>query len=154
VARGPVAAGWLRSLHVGDHVGVRVALASNSRNAMSIGYGVGTHLVAGGVAATGSRCNRKEHLPARTAIGWTADRRHMLLVAVENNPRKKIHGLEPDQLGRLMRNLGAVEAYMFDGGGSTEMVVRPRPGARLSIRNHLSDGTERHIPLGFGIFRR
>src|SRR5438270_3231807 len=107
VARGPIAAGWLRSLQVGDHVGVRVAMTSTSRSSMSLGYGVGSHIVSGGVAGTGSRCNRKEHLPARTAIGWTADRRHLILVAVDNNPRAKVHGLEPDQLGRLMRNLGA-----------------------------------------------
>jgi len=50
--------------------------------------------------------------------------------------------------------LGAAEAYMFDGGGSSEMVVRPHPGARLSIRNHPSDGRERRIPVGFGIYRR
>jgi hypothetical protein len=154
VARGAVAAGWLRSLQVGDHVRVRVAMTSTSRSSLSLGYGVGTHLVSAGVAATGSRCNSKERLPARTAIGWTADRRHLILAAVENNRRARIHGLEPDQLGRLMRNLGAAEAYMFDGGGSTEMVVRPHPGARLSIRNHPSDGTERRIPLGFGVFRR
>ena len=53
-----------------------------------------------------------------------------------------------------MDDLGAVDAYMFDGGGSTEMVVRPHAGARLSVRNHPSDGVERKIPLGFGIFRR
>ena len=154
VARGPVAAGWLRSLQVGDHVAVRVALTSASRSSMSLGYGVGTHIVAGHVAAKGSSCNRKEHLPARTAIGWTGDRRHLIVLAVDNKRRLGLHGLEPDQLGRVMRDLGAAEAYMFDGGGSTEMVVRPHPGARLSIRNHPSDGTERGIPLGFGIFRR
>ena len=121
---------------------------------MTLGYAVGNHIVSGGVPGRGFSCNRKEHLPARTAIGWTADRRHLILLAVENNPRAKIHGLEPDQLGRVMRQLGAAEAYMFDGGGSTEMVVRPRPGARLSVRNHPSDGTERGLPLGFGVFRR
>ena len=154
VARGPVAAGWLRSLQSATTSAVRIALTSTSRSSMSLGYGVGTHIVAGGVAATGSSCNRKEHLPARTAIGWTGDRRHLILLAVDNKRRRKLHGLEPDQLGRVMRDLGAAEAYMFDGGGSTEMIVRPHPGARLSIRNHPSDGVERKIPLGFGIFRR
>jgi exopolysaccharide biosynthesis protein len=81
----------------------------------------------------------------------------MLLVAIDNHRRSKaqLHGVEPDQLARIMHDLGAAEAYMFDGGGSTEMIVRPRAGARLSIRNYPSDGgIERAIPLGFGIFRR
>ena len=154
VARGRVAAGWLRSLAVGDHVAVRVALTSTSRKSLSLAYAVGTHIVSKGVAGTGLRCKRTERLPARTAIGWSRDRRQLILLAVDNNRRAKLHGLEPAQLARVMRDLGAAEAYMFDGGGSTEMVVRPRPGARLSIRNHPTDGHERKIPLGFGIFRR
>jgi exopolysaccharide biosynthesis protein len=135
-------------------VGVHVSLTSSSRTPLTLGYGVGTHIVSNGVAGTGLRCKRTERLPARTAIGWTADRRQLLLVAVDNHRSAKLHGLEPDQLARVMRDLGAAEAYMFDGGGSTEMIVRPRPGARLSIRNYPSDGRERLIPLGFGIFRR
>jgi len=156
VARGAVAGGWLRSLHVGDHVRVRATLTSSSRTPYSLAYAVGTHLVTGGVAGSGLSCKRTEKLPARTAIGWTADRRELVLLAVDNVPKSKakLHGVEPDQLARIMRDLGAAEAYMFDGGGSTEMVVRPRVGARLSIRNHPSDGVERKIPLGFGIFRR
>jgi len=154
VARGPVAAGWLRSLALGDHVAVRVALTSTSRKSMTLAYAVGTHIVSKGVAGTGLRCKRTEKLPARTAIGWSRDRRQLILLAVDNNRRAKLHGLEPAQLARVMRDLGAAEAYMFDGGGSTEMIVRPRPGARLSIRNHQTDGHERKIPLGFGIFRR
>jgi GH25 family lysozyme M1 (1,4-beta-N-acetylmuramidase) len=154
VARGAVAAGWLRSLALGDRVSVRVTLTSSSRTPLSLAYSVGTHLVIKGVAQTGSRCKRTEHLPARTAIGWTADRRHLVLVAIDNVPHTKFHGVEPDQLARIMHDLGAVEAFMFDGGGSTEMVVRPRAGARLTIRNHPTGNTERKIPVGFGIFRR
>lgn len=154
VARGPVAVGWLRSLATGDKVSVRVTLTSSNRVPLSLAYAVGTHLVAGGVAGTGFSCKRTEHHPARTAIGWTSDRRHLILVVVDNVLHSKFHGLEPDQMARLMHDLGAAEAFMFDGGGSTEMVVRPRPGWRLSVRNHPSDNRERKIPVGFGIFRR
>jgi hypothetical protein len=154
VARGPVAAGWLRSLVKGDRVSVRVTLTSSSRTPLSLAYSVGTHLVIKGVAQTGSACKRTEHLPARTAIGWTADRRHLVLLAIDNVPHTKYHGVEPDQLARIMHDLGAAEAFMFDGGGSTEMVVRPRPGARLTIRNHPTANVERRIPVAFGVFRR
>jgi hypothetical protein len=157
VARGRVAAGWLRALNIGDRVSVRVSLTSSSRTPFSLAYSVGLHLVSNGVAGTGFSCKRAERLPARTAIGWTAGRRQLLLVTIDNHPTAKarLHGVEPDQMARIMRDLGAVEAYMFDGGGSAEMIVRPHPGWRLSIRNYPSDGgIERKIPLGFGIFRR
>lgn len=154
VARGAVAAGWLKSLRLGDPVSVRVSLRSSKRTPFTLAYAVGTHLVRDGVATTGSSCKRTERLPARTAIGWAADRRHVMLVSVDRKPHSRFHGLEPDQMARLMHDLGANEAYLFDGGGSTEMVVRPRPGSRLSIRNYPSDGRERRIPLAFGVFRR
>ena len=154
VASGSVAVGWLKSLHRGDSVAVRVGLTSSKRTPFTLAYAVGSRLVRNGEAVTGMSCKRTERLPARTAIGWAADRRHLILVAIDRKPRTRLHGVEPDQMARIMRDLGADEAYLFDGGGSTEMVVRPRPGARLSIRNYPSDGRERRIPLGFGIFRR
>ena len=154
VARGAVAAGWLRSLHYGDPVSVQVTLTSSSRTPLSLAYSVGTHLVVNGVAQPKLSCKRTERLPARTAIGWTADGRHAVLLVVDNIHGTRVHGVEPSQLARMMRQLGATEAFMFDGGGSSEMVIRPKPGARLSVRNHPTDGRERSIPLGFGVFRR
>ena len=154
VARGSVAAGWLRSLHYGDPVSVRVTLTSSSRTPLSLAYAVGTHLVVNGVAEPQLTCKRTERLPARTAIGWTADGKHVVLLVVDNIHRTRVHGVEPSQLARMMRQLGATEAFMFDGGGSSEMLIRPKPGARLSVRNHPTDGRERRIPVGFGVFRR
>ena len=154
VARGAVAAGWLRSLHYGDPVSVRVTLTSSSRTPLSLAYAVGTHLVVNGVALPQLSCKRTERLPARTAIGWTADGKHVVLLVVDNIHGTRVHGVEPSQLARMMRQLGATEAFMFDGGGSSEMLIRPKPGARLSVRNHPTDGRERSIPVGFGVFRR
>ena len=154
VARGAVAAGWLRSLHYGDPVSVRVTLTSSSRTPLSLAYAVGTHLVVNGVALPKLSCKRTERLPARTAIGWTSDGKHVVLLVVDNIHGTRVHGVEPSQLARMMRQIGATEAFMFDGGGSSEMLIRPKPGARLSVRNHPTDGRERRIPVGFGIFRR
>ncbi|MGB3541313.1 phosphodiester glycosidase family protein [Rubrivirga sp.] len=60
-----------------------------------------------GVDTTSSR--------ARTAVGYTSDRR-MLLVAVSEQ-----NGLTLPELAQLMVDLGAVEALNLDGGGSTAM---------------------------------
>jgi exopolysaccharide biosynthesis protein len=133
---------------------VQVSLASSKRQPFRLAYAVGRHLVSAGVAGTQMSCKRTERLPARTAIGWSQDRKQLILVVIDHWSKLHLHGVEPDQMAQIMRDLGAYEAYMFDGGGSTEMVVRPKPGAKVSIRNHPSDGRERRIPIGFGIYRR
>jgi exopolysaccharide biosynthesis protein len=64
-----------------------------------------------------------------------------------------MHGLDSIQLGRVMSDLGADQAFLLDGGGSTEMLARMSRGHRLTLRNHPTDGAERPLPLGFGIYR-
>jgi hypothetical protein len=55
----------------------------------------------------------------------------------------------------LMKDLGAGEAYLFDGSGSTELLARmPSNPSALSLRNYPADGAERAMPVGFGIFSR
>jgi len=156
VATGTVATGWLRALAIGDHVTVTRSTTSTTRTPLTLGYAVGGHLVNAGAAIPGLTCKISERRPARTAIGWTKDRRHLILVAIDNKPHSKnrVHGVEPEQLAWIMHDLGSDQAYMFDGGGSTEMVAHVGPRAKLTIRNYPSDGTQRHFPVGFGIFRR
>jgi hypothetical protein len=66
-----------------------------------------------------------------------------------------MHGLDAAQMARLMKDLGAGEAYLFDGSGSTELLARmPSNPSALSLRNYPADGAERAMPVGFGIFSR
>jgi exopolysaccharide biosynthesis protein len=58
----------------------------------------------------------------RTAVGFTANN-HLLMVTVDGR-QKGSTGVSLFEMARLMRNLGAVEAMNFDGGSSTQMVVR------------------------------
>ena len=78
----------------------------------------------------------------------------MLLVVVDDKKGSPLHGLDSIQLARVMADLGADQAYLLDGGGSTEMLAKIRGHRGLSLRNHLSDLDERAIPVGFGIVRR
>jgi exopolysaccharide biosynthesis protein len=56
-------------------------------------------------------------------------------------------GMTTDQLARLMRRLGAVEAINLDGGASSQLIVdgrtvnRVAPGARRAVVSALSIGS-------------
>lgn len=155
VAKGWVAKRWLRSLHRGDPVSVKPSVVTDAPAPFTLGYAAGTQMVEpGGNAKLGLSCRRSYKQPARTGIGWTADGRTMLLVVVDDKKGSPLHGLDSIQLARVMADLGADQAYLLDGGGSTEMLAKIRGHRGLSLRNHLSDLDERAIPVGFGIVRR
>lgn len=82
----------------------------------------------------------------RTAIGIKKDGT-ILLVAVEGRSANSA-GLTLEELAAYLVKLGAKDAMNFDGGGSTEMVINNE------IMNDPSDGNERPIRVGLGIFRR
>jgi exopolysaccharide biosynthesis protein len=83
----------------------------------------------------------------RTAIGYTASG-DTLMVTVDG--RKKDHsvGCTLTELGRIMVELGAVEAINLDGGGSSTMVVNGK------AVNQVSSGSERFVSNAIGIFAR
>lgn len=58
----------------------------------------------------------------RTAIGWTPDRR-LLLVVVDGRQPEWSAGMSLEELTWLLQRLGASHALNLDGGGSTAMVV-------------------------------
>lgn len=84
----------------------------------------------------------------RTVIGFTADR-EVLLVTIDGRRSASV-GLTSDETATMMLELGAVDAVMLDGGGSTTMAVDGRivnrpccdsPGFRwvsnsLVVRSH------------------
>jgi hypothetical protein len=75
---------------------------------------------------------------ARSAIGYTADNK-IVLLAVEGNNSKGGVGLNLAELAQLMKEMGCVGAINLDGGGSTSMVVR----AKQTVVP--SDGAERPV---------
>lgn len=82
----------------------------------------------------------------RTAIGITADG-SVLLVVVDGRSFSSC-GMTLNELASFLSNLGAVEALNFDGGGSSEMVIKGK------IVNKPSDGKERLISMGLGLFSK
>jgi hypothetical protein len=155
VARGTTASDWLSSLSRGASVRLQKRVMTDAKRPFRLAYGVGAQIVQpGGVARTDLTCRKRYPQPARTVVGWADHGKRLLLLVVEDKPGTDTHGLDSNQAARLMADLGANQAYLFDGSGSSEMLARLRSSPdRMSLRTFPADGVERTMPLGFGIFR-
>ncbi|MEV0407113.1 phosphodiester glycosidase family protein [Actinoallomurus sp. NPDC050550] len=143
------AAAQLATAKPGD--AAAISFAPNTKLKMALGSGA--VLVRDGKAIDFPPSTGNDALKPRTAIGWSDGGRRLLLVAVDGSSSFST-GLSFDDTARLMARLGAGDAYMLDGGGSTEAVAR-RPGdAGVSVVNTPSDGSERPVPNGVGLFSR
>lgn len=87
----------------------------------------------------------------RTAVGFTADKKAMIMVVVDGRQAQS-RGMSQQEMAQLMLSLGAHNALNLDGGGSSTMVVRPFGYAQTKVINSVSEGTQRLIPNGIGIF--
>ncbi|MFI9201435.1 phosphodiester glycosidase family protein [Streptomyces sp. NPDC053048] len=138
----------LRKLSVGDQVTVEQRLRARRKGAFVFAVG-GFPVLRGGQPLPGL----DPLTPAvRSAAGLAARGRRLYLLALDGRAAYR-SGLTVAELARLMRRLGAVDAFNLDGGGSSTLVTRA-PGARPVVRNHPSGGTERPVANGIGVFIR
>ncbi|WP_405100162.1 phosphodiester glycosidase family protein [Micromonospora sp. NBC_01412] len=90
-------------------------------------------------------------LAPRTAVGFTADGKRMIMLTVDGR-QVDSRGVSQTEMGRMMAELGAWTALNLDGGGSSTLLAR-RPGeATVEVANSPSDGSERAVPNGLAIF--
>ena len=87
----------------------------------------------------------------RTAVGNADGGRPVVLLALDGAPRYRT-GLTIAEVAGIMRTLGATAAFSLDGGGSSTLVAREPGAPAVSVRNHPSDGTERPVANGIGVF--
>ncbi|MGK5631860.1 phosphodiester glycosidase family protein [Streptomyces sp. URMC 123] len=111
--------------------------------AFALGHG-GTLLTGGTVPTFPDRSHYQSRHP-RTAIGHGADARRIILLVVDGRQAHSA-GLSYADTARLIARLGATDAVMLDGGGSSELVAARSATARPSVISHPSDGTERAVP--------
>lgn len=84
----------------------------------------------------------------RTALGWRADGRFVLVTVDGRQPRKSV-GMTIPELAALLRELGCIEAINLDGGGSTTLVIQNK------VVNSPSDATgERAVSDALLLFPR
>ena len=82
----------------------------------------------------------------RTAVGVKRDGTILLLVVDGRSFASS--GMTLNELAQYFLRLGAINAVNFDGGGSSAMVVDGR------LVNKPSDGKERRVSMGLGVFRK
>lgn len=75
----------------------------------------------------------------RTAVGMI-EPNHFIFVVVDGRKENYSKGMTLSELAKTMENLGCVEAYNLDGGGSSTMYFMGRV-----VNNPLGKGTERKI---------
>ncbi|MFD7711415.1 phosphodiester glycosidase family protein [Streptomyces sp. NPDC059786] len=150
VGRG-AAASRLAAARPGDAVTVGFAPRSDSPAAIRMALGSNAVLVRDGEAVDFPPDEGHDAAKPRTAIGWLDGGHRLLLVAIDGSANFSA-GLGYDATAELLVRLGATEAFMLDGGGSTGMVAR-RPGdSAVSVVNTPSDGGERPVPDAVGLF--
>ncbi|MFG2574155.1 phosphodiester glycosidase family protein [Streptomyces sp. NPDC048481] len=139
----------LKRLAPGQRVTVRYGLRSASRSSYAFAVG-GYPLLSGGRPLPGLDTSASA---VRTAVGIAAGGRRVFLLALDGSAAYR-RGLTVAEVAAALRDLGAGEGFSLDGGGSSTLVAR-RPGAaRVTVRNHPSDGSERPVPNGIGVFVR
>lgn len=145
------AAAQLAAARIGDAVTVTYKPLTDAGSPLTMALGSGAVLVRAGKPIDFPPSTGNDALKPRTAIGLLDGGRRLLLVAVDGGANFSA-GLGFDDMAALLVRLGATDAFMLDGGGSTEIVAR-RPGdAAVTVVNTPSDGSERPIPNGVGLF--
>lgn len=134
----------LSTLKVGD----KVTLSYGPKPDLQWAVGGKNHLVKKG--EIDPKLDDKAYGP-RSAVGFSPDGRKMYLLAVDGRSGVS-SGLTLRELAEMMQGFGATEVLELDGGGSTTMVARLPGKLGLSLVNRPSDGRERSIPNGVGIF--
>ncbi|CCK31770.1 secreted protein [Streptomyces davaonensis JCM 4913] len=137
----------LRKLATGQPVKVRHRLvAADSKIPYRFALG-GYPVLAGGQPLAGLD---DRTAAVRSAVGIGDGGRQVLLFSLDGGAAYK--GLTIAEIADTMRELGSVDAFSLDGGGSSTLVARAPGAAGVTVRNHPSGGAERAVPNGIGVF--
>ena len=141
----------LAHIRRGDRVAIAQTLGSRLADEARLVVGGGPLLVEKGVVNVRSR---EESMASdiaygrapRTGVGVKADGTVLLMVA--DGRSQYSAGMSLKEFATYLKRFGAVSAVNLDGGGSSEMVLDGK------IMNRPSDGSERPVSIGLGIFRK
>lgn len=145
------AAARLRALAPGDTVSIDYQARTADDQKIHAAINGRQLLVVDGVAQKASQGNNVPAAP-RTALGFSQDGRRMFLLSADGRQAAFAEGLGLDELATMMVELGAYSAVNLDGGGSTTILAREPGGSTAQLENRPSDGAERSVPNGLGLF--
>ncbi|MEV8377272.1 phosphodiester glycosidase family protein [Kribbella sp. NPDC056861] len=145
---------------IGRDTGATALAAFETGDKVEVQYGPRADAVDAAVAISGNvQLARDGKVPddvpdadlaPRTAVGFTANGRRMVLLTVDGRATGS-RGLSLKEMGQLMIGLGADDVLNLDGGGSSTMLARSPGEAAPGIVNDPSDGGERLVPNGLGL---
>jgi len=138
----------LRTLRPGDHVKIHYRLSPDVRTPFRFAVG-GFPLLRDGLLAAPLDAT----LAPRTAAGIN-DHGHRLLLVIVDGRSAASTGMGLPDFAALLRALGVDDAVNLDGGGSSTLVARDPGQQAPTVRNVPSDGTERPVSNGIGVFAR
>ncbi|MBR8741210.1 phosphodiester glycosidase family protein [Nocardiopsis sp. MG754419] len=144
-------AATLSELAVGDAVGIEYDARAAEDQEIHAALNGRQLLVVDGEVRRAAESHNTPGAP-RTAIGFSADGARMYLLSVDGRQPSFAEGVGLDELGAMMVEAGAHTALNLDGGGSTTMVARTPGADRVRVENRPSDGEERTVPNGLGLF--
>ncbi len=91
------------------------------------------------------------HTHPRTAVGFDRTGTKMYILVVDGRQQRS-RGMTYDELGIFMTSLGAWDAINLDSGGSTTLVRRPLGQGQVVVANNPSEGSQRAVPNGIGLW--
>jgi Phosphodiester glycosidase len=137
----------LAALHIGDPVSVTYAPRTEPANTFRTLMGVRDVAIRDGQVQTLDNTA----INPETAIGFSQDGKKMQLVVIDGRTPAS-RGVTEQQMADIMRQRGAYNAVIIDGGGSSTLVSRDAGTPDVWQRNVPSDGVEREVGNGIGLF--
>lgn len=162
VGQGPIAEGTfllvgrdngasiLSALSIGDEVSVHYGPKVDGDSLTKFAIGGNIKLVENGEVP--ANLNDSTTAP-RTAVGFSEDGKTMILALVDGR-QVASRGMTIKEMAVLMKEFGAFQSLNIDGGGSSTMVARMPGYEHAEVVNEPSDGSERSVPNGIGIFAK
>lgn len=93
----------------------------------------------------------KQDLQPRTALGLAADRKTLVILAVDGRQPGYSLGASFADLAKILKQEGCTDAVNMDGGGSTSLVVWDCGSERPVMLNRHANGYVRKTALNLGI---
>lgn len=94
---------------------------------------------------------KRPDLHPRTAFGLTADRKTLVILAIDGRQPGYSLGAMCADIADILQKEGCTDAVNMDGGGSTSLVIWDRENGRPLMLNHHANGYVRKTALNLGI---
>lgn len=139
----------LDNFNVGDPVQFEIETTPNWVGMKMAVSGGGTVLIDGAIPETFTHEVAGRH--PRTAVGASQDGKTIYMMVVDGRQSNSI-GMTTKETAEFMLEIGAYNALMMDGGGSTTIASREPGSSNIKVQNSPSDGVQRRIPNAIGVF--